>query len=100
MKHSVLAVLAASIILSSTPALAEGTGTGSVTLTMKDGRTVVVPIGKDGYIPHVLEDGAIRISKELVLLPTKEVDENGNVVFITMPYAAYAAHKKAEKAND
>ena len=99
MKHSVLAALAASIILSSTPVLAEETGTGSVTLTMKDGRTVVVPIGKDGYVPHVLEDGAIRISKELVLLPTKEVDENGNVVFITMPYATYAA-KKAEKTTN
>jgi len=99
MKHLILAALTASMVFSSTPTLAKAEA-NSVTLTMKDGRIVVVPISKDGYVPHVLEDGAIRISKELVLLPTKEVDKNGNVVFITMPYAAYAAHKKAEKADD
>ena len=98
MKHLILAALTASIVLSSTPTLAKA-GANSVTLTMKDGRTVVVPIGKDGYVPTVLEDGAIRISKELVLLPTKQVDKNGNIVFITMPYAAYAA-KKAEKPTE
>jgi len=98
MKHLILAALTASMVLSSTPTLAKAEAS-SVTLTMKDGRTVVVPIGKDGYVPHVLEDGAIRISKELVLLPTGKADKNGNVIFITMPYAAYAA-KKAEKTTD
>lgn len=98
MKYSILA-LALSTVLSSTPTLAKEAETNSVTLTMKDGRTVVVPVGKDGYVPHVLEDGAIRISKDWVLLPTGKTDKNGNVIFITMPYAAYAAKHAAKKVD-
>ncbi len=67
--------------------------TNSVVLTTKDGHTLTVPIGKDGYIPYILEDGAIRISEKSVLLPTGQTDENGNIRFITIPYAAYMARK-------
>jgi hypothetical protein len=64
-----------------------------VVLTTKYGHKVTIPIGKDGYIPKMLEDGAIRINEGWVLLPTGKLDKNGNVLFVTMPYAAYAAQK-------
>lgn len=90
---NLLKVLFVTTAISTTSVSAEPNDSGVVVLTTKYGHKVTIPIGKDGYIPKVLEDGAIRINEGWVLLPTGKLDENGNVLFVTMPYAAYAALK-------